>query len=495
MSDPEFLPEEEVVAAAEQEDGLERRKLRRRQKRPPGWTGGRGTKKKQSEEELTAERDRLRELRGKTALDTHAHLVILHCLASLKLEEARKEKAALEKALKAASTSVQDGEPPKKRGRPSKASAKADPQQEPCALCHRPNPVTCVFCNKVQPIKKRRGRPPKAKPARVQERAAFLLGFGKATVSRVLAHWNQVKREHQGLPTALTITKNQGKGGKHVRRIPPTQVVKNMCRDYVMKCRLNQERVTATQVLHMLRDKGILSVKQDLLGGDDPKDYKAAVRALQRYLVDNGFERGRKAAPKNTDQQRNQLAHFLVELIKNRLLPPDKRLREVSTDESYIDHNHNHDSQSLRHRDDKGTPAIRKGRRRCIIAAIQGPDPRAEGLDSPAPHQLAGVVSNSLWDFDPSAGKRKEERDIKKMRKELEEFRQKERMVQAGQQAAPSQAGQCSAQSSVTTATATATTTATAATIAELASAASSSSTAPAKSPEAQDASPLEYTV
>merc|ERR1719243_423831 len=68
-------------------------------------------------------------------------------------------------------------------------------------------------------------------------------------------------------------------------------------------------------------------------------------------------------------------------------------------------------------------------------------------------------------------------------------------MVQAGQQAAPSQAGQCSAQSSVTTATATATTTATAATIAELASAASSSSTAPAKSPEAQDASPLEYTV
>ena len=270
MSDPEFLPEEEVVAAAEQEDGLERRKLRRRQKRPPGWTGGRGTKKKQSEEELTAERDRLRELRGKTALDTHAHLVILHCLASLKLEEARKEKAALEKALKAASTSVQDGEPPKKRGRPSKASAKADPQQEPCALCHRPNPVTCVFCNKVQPIKKRRGRPPKAKPARVQERAAFLLGFGKATVSRVLAHWNQVKREHQGLPTALTITKNQGKGGKHVRRIPPTQVVKNMCRDYVMKCRLNQERVTATQVLHMLRDKGVLSVKQDLLGGDDP---------------------------------------------------------------------------------------------------------------------------------------------------------------------------------------------------------------------------------
>merc|ERR1719380_216298 len=58
-------------------------------------------------------------------------------------------------------------------------------------------------------------------------------------------------------------------------------------------------------------------------------------------------------------------------------------------------------------------------------------------------------------------------------------------MVQAGQQAAPNQAGQSSAQSSVTTVTTTATT----------ASAASSSSTAPAKSPEAQDASPLEYTV
>ena len=74
---------------------------------------------------------------------------------------------------------------------------------------------------------------------------------------------------------------------------------------------------------------------------------------------------------------------YLNEFFQNRNQPPEKRLREVMMDESYIHQHYNRNNDSMWNPNDDQDlqygKAPAKGRRYCFAAAIKGPDPMGNG--------------------------------------------------------------------------------------------------------------------
>eukprot|EP00977_Amphora_coffeiformis_P004960 scaffold1057_cov154-Amphora_coffeaeformis.AAC.5 len=185
-------------------------------------------------------------------------------------------------------------------------------------------------------------------------------------------------------------------------RIPPTKENVILVRDFVRDFRLQRKRVTAVQVTHYLIEKHILQVPEDA-GEYQKKDFRTALRCVQRFLVRMGYLRGKKKGirPKTDVIEKRDV--FLKKYIGNSLLPPEQRLREVYTDESYVHHHYKwKEGDSIYDPSDElGIPEGKekhKGDRYCFITAIQGAAPLQRGLIS----DKAGMVPNSEWYFCPT---------------------------------------------------------------------------------------------
>ena len=103
------------------------------------------------------------------------------------------------------------------------------------------------------------------------------------------------------------------------------------------------------------------------------KDFQTALISVQRYLLRNGFRRGRKSG--SIRLSTNHLVwkdSYLRKMTNNRSKPIGERLIEMHTDESYVHYHHRVDTYSLYHPDN--LPDIKsphKGRRFCFAAAIR----------------------------------------------------------------------------------------------------------------------------
>ena len=188
-----------------------------------------------------------------------------------------------------------------------------------------------------------------------------------------------------------------------ITRIPDTNMVKILVRNFVCGERKEYRRVTGRQVYDFLKEKKILVVP------DNDKAHESAMRSTRRFLQRNGYHHGKRTG--NMSIKRNIIVSrdtYLLKLFANKSLPPKEQFREVYLDESYIhQHYHRFDDSVYDPNNDQDLQTKKmpsKGHRICFAAAIQGPNPR---IKTPKlKKDLPGLVPNSLWHFQPQSLKK-----------------------------------------------------------------------------------------
>jgi hypothetical protein len=125
---------------------------------------------------------------------------------------------------------------------------------------------------------------------------------------------------------------------------------------------------------------------------------------VQRWLADfGGYGHGKRKGnlvPSEANVAKKH--HYLRTFFANRGKPPGERLREVHTDESYINEHYHRNENSLLFDPNDEQDVIyqkekHKGRHYCLCAAIEGPN----SLGGEAPEDLAGLFPGSIWAFCP----------------------------------------------------------------------------------------------
>lgn len=232
-----------------------------------------------------------------------------------------------------------------------------------------------------------------------RERTARLIGRSPATIARLLCAWNRalptIRVNHQSVHKFLFVSHRRGNHNAKDCRIPNSEELVRQVRDFVRQKRIDRERVTAREVLLFLLDCNEITIVLGPDGEFETSAYNSAIRATQRFLSRNTFQREKKTGVVRVNPlhvaRRNR---YLQIILSNRSLPVHQRLTEVYTDESYLHHHHRMDVHSLYHPDDGDCVDAKpptKGKRVCICAAIRG-----EGRTS-----SAGFVPHSVWCFSP----------------------------------------------------------------------------------------------
>lgn len=259
--------------------------------------------------------------------------------------------------------------------------------------------------------KTERGR--KVPPAQIRKRICKYLGISSATYQKIMS-----KEEERTVFTS----QNTGNTAAKDSRVPKTEKTKLLVREFVRKERAERRRVTAVQVLEFLVDQGIVHIRRCRSGeGHDKKDYHAAHRSVQRWLVANDYRRGKRTG--NVVMKEHIAAHrdrYLQAFFENREKPPGERLREIYLDESYIHQHYRKDAESIWDPNDEQDLQIgklpNKGNRYCFLAAIKGPglwcytptyDHAEDKKWDTSLHggSRAGIVPGSVWCFCPQQKK------------------------------------------------------------------------------------------
>ena len=233
---------------------------------------------------------------------------------------------------------------------------------------------------------------------KAQARTCKLLGCSTKTVVAVTSEWNEDE----------TVSGAAGTGNKRRKktRVPRTKDVLVSVRNFVRARRRTQTRVTALDVRSHLRGE-----KHLVYDEENKTDCRNALRAVQRYLRHEGFQRGVRKGVMSY-QEKESLAKkrwdYLSALAANRAKPSGERKREVYLDESYIHHHYKRHQDSLFDPSDAQDSTKRvqhKGKRYCFIAAIResNPDERVAKQES----DKAGLVPGSVVIF--SGGKQKKD--------------------------------------------------------------------------------------
>ena len=247
----------------------------------------------------------------------------------------------------------------------------------------------------VEKKKKHKGR---LGPANIQERTAAILKRSKHVVADIVKGWTDGAASADMREAAVEESGQRGNFKEKQSRVPHTKKVYFQLRDFVREKRQNRERVTGAQILDHLASEQVVTIKSTN-NIADAKDYKAALRAVQRYLIRRGFQRGKRTG--NISINEDHIAWrnmYLRTLRDNRALPIADRRREVYLDESYIHQHYARRENSVWDPNDEQDMAYRlphKGRRYCICAAITnkfGAKP-------------ACIVDGSVWTFSPDSAK------------------------------------------------------------------------------------------
>ena len=141
----------------------------------------------------------------------------------------------------------------------------------------------------------------------------------------------------------------------------------------------------------------ICFVKIDNNGLYDANDWKAALRSVQRFLRKKGFLRGKRSGTITINPDHLLWRDtYIRKITGNRTAPPNERLLEVYTDESYVHQHHYIEKDDLYHPSSlPESKSPHKGRRYCFISAIQFDTVTLQG----------NLVPNSYWRFCPSDAK------------------------------------------------------------------------------------------
>lgn len=160
-----------------------------------------------------------------------------------------------------------------------------------------------------------------------------------------------------------------GPRGENATRFPRTNALRDDLRTWLYDRNLRRHRTVARDVVSFLVSRNVISI------GDGDKARAAALRAVQRYLDDQGFSRGKRTGRVMYKQkpevllQRDRYVLRVLELRESR--------RFVYMDESYCHHHHKAHTDSLFDPTDaRPVPKDQhKGRRYCFIGAIVSADP------------------------------------------------------------------------------------------------------------------------
>ena len=171
-----------------------------------------------------------------------------------------------------------------------------------------------------QKAKKKKGR--NAKRSDFAKEVARLTGCSRRIIE------TRYRACVMGEEKALAVVE-RGNHKAKPRRIPKTKALQFAIRRFLRSRRKKQQRVTSTQVLEELRRQKAIDVKQTQPGLDDERDYRAALRATQRWIKLVGFKRGIRDNVGFPEETKRKLCHYIKTFMSNRALPPGQQRREV----------------------------------------------------------------------------------------------------------------------------------------------------------------------
>ena len=122
-----------------------------------------------------------------------------------------------------------------------------------------------------------------AKAAKIREQICSLFAISPNTYSKIM---NSGMKGHT--------TGDRGNFEPKATRVPVNSATVVRIRDFVRQKRESRERVTSVQVMEMLEEEGVLQIPRDEDGGFTRKGMNAAQRAVQRWLSNHGYQRGKR---------------------------------------------------------------------------------------------------------------------------------------------------------------------------------------------------------
>ena len=239
----------------------------------------------------------------------------------------------------------------------------------------------------------------------IRETVCTLLGLSSSTYSKIIRDYMENRTIYS---SGVDGSGRTGNRAAKATTIPQTEGVKILVRNFVRGLRQNKQRVTARQLVEYLESQGIINIEKEDDNTYKQKEFAAAYRCTRRWLKRNHYQRGRRS---NQIVQKEGVIlkrhKYLHDFFKNRDEPDQSlKYREVYMDESYIHQHYNHNDDSIWDpNNDQDIQVGRnnyKGARYCFAAAIQGPNPRLNPTDVPNKTDLAGLVPNSVWIFQPA---------------------------------------------------------------------------------------------
>ncbi|ETV69555.1 hypothetical protein H257_14791 [Aphanomyces astaci] len=188
---------------------------------------------------------------------------------------------------------------------------------------------------------------------------ARLLGRSPKTVKAVLAEW---------LATGdLSVVDPPSNTKYHKARVPNTHAVRATVRSFIRDRSVTRTRTVGKDVLAHLLENGVVVVDPCC-----PKDYAACLRAVQVFLSQQGYERGKRKGTisyrmtKSHEETRDAYVALMVPTVTHAPRRP-----VVYLDESFIHHHYSRHADSLYDpTDDATTKPKHKGRRYCFVAGI-----------------------------------------------------------------------------------------------------------------------------
>ncbi|ETV91531.1 hypothetical protein H310_13913 [Aphanomyces invadans] len=158
----------------------------------------------------------------------------------------------------------------------------------------------------------------------------------------------------------------------HPSRVPTSASVRSLVRTFIRDRWVTRTRTVAWDVLALLIDHNVVFV-----GATRPNDYSAGFRAVQVFLSNEGYARGKRAG--RTEFRMTKADEMAWDAYFSMMVPTGvmrPRRPVVHLDESFIQHHYTRHEDSLYDPEHSTTRPKYKGRRFCLIAGIID-----EGLD------------------------------------------------------------------------------------------------------------------
>lgn len=216
--------------------------------------------------------------------------------------------------------------------------------------------VHIYACVKERQLRRQQRMKTRKKQKDISTEVAELTGYGRATVARVIAAYN--RQEKAGARAADAVREDRrGNATPKNTRVPLTQEVAACVREFVRERRLQKAGVSSRHVMEHLAKSGHLTVAMDAeTGAQSRTDFRAALRATERFLDRMGYERGERQIHLK-DRVNEMRTHYFLRLRENEALPPSERMRPVHLGETLVhESDHRHEFSTWDPTDDKPAP-------------------------------------------------------------------------------------------------------------------------------------------